>query len=343
MQMFEAHPAMRVFGTMTVPGDKSISHRALMLSGIAEGVSEVTGFLAGEDCLATLSAMRALGVRIEQPSATHVSIHGVGLHGLQAAGRPLDMGNAGTAIRLFTGLLSAQKFDSQLIGDASLMKRPMERVAKPLREMGADVRTHNGTPPVDIGGAQRLHGIDYRMPIASAQVKSAILLASLYAGGPTTITAPAVSRDHTERMLTSCGVRISSEGLSTTLQPPQRLTGQNLSVPGDFSSAAFFIVAGLLAGPEEGLLIQNVGLNPTRTGLLDILRNMGGRIDILNARENGAEPVADLLIRASSLQGVRVDRDLVSLAIDELPVLFVAAACARGETWVTGAEELRVK
>jgi 3-phosphoshikimate 1-carboxyvinyltransferase len=343
MQMFEAHPAMRVFGTMTVPGDKSISHRALMLSGIAEGVSEVTGFLASEDCLATLSAMRALGVRIEQPSATHVLIHGVGLRGLQAAGRPLDMGNAGTAMRLFTGLLSAQEFDSRLIGDASLMKRPMERVAKPLREMGADVRTHNGTPPVDIGGARRLRGIDYRMPIASAQVKSAILLAALYAAEPTTITAPGVSRDHSERMLEGCGVRISTEGLSTTLQPPQRLRNQNLSVPGDFSSAAFFIVAGLLAAPQEGLLIRNVGLNPTRTGLLDILRNMGGRIDILNARESGAEPVADLRIRASSLQGVRVGRDLVSLAIDELPVLFIAAACARGETWVSGAEELRVK
>jgi 3-phosphoshikimate 1-carboxyvinyltransferase len=343
MQMFEAHPAMRVFGTMTVPGDKSISHRALMLSGIAEGVSEVTGFLASEDCLATLSAMRALGVRIEQPSATHVLIHGVGLRGLQAAGRPLDMGNAGTAMRLFTGLLSAQEFDSRLIGDASLMKRPMERVAKPLREMGADVRTHNGTPPVDIGGARRLRGIDYRMPIASAQVKSAILLAALYAAEPTTITAPGVSRDHSERMLEGCGVRISTEGLSTTLQPPQRLRNQNLSVPGDFSSAAFFIVAGLLAAPQEGLLIRNVGLNPTRTGLLDILRSMGGRIDILNARESGAEPVADLRIRASSLQGVRVGRDLVSLAIDELPVLFIAAACARGETWVSGAEELRVK
>jgi 3-phosphoshikimate 1-carboxyvinyltransferase len=343
MQMFEAHPAMRVFGTMTVPGDKSISHRALMLSGIAEGVSEVTGFLASEDCLATLGAMRALGVRVEQPSATHVLIHGVGLHGLQAAGRPLDMGNAGTAMRLFTGLLSAQTFDSRLIGDASLMKRPMERVAKPLREMGADVRTHNGTPPVDIGGARRLRGIDYRMPIASAQVKSAILLAALYAAEPTTITVPGVSRDHSERMLEGCGVRISTEGLSTTLQPPQRLRNQNLSVPGDFSSAAFFIVAGLLAAPEEGLLIRNVGLNPTRTGLLDILRSMGGRIDILNVRESGAEPVADLRIRASSLQGVRVGRDLVSLAIDELPVLFIAAACARGETWVSGAEELRVK
>jgi 3-phosphoshikimate 1-carboxyvinyltransferase len=343
MQMFEAHPAMRVSGTMTVPGDKSISHRALMLSGIAEGVSEVSGFLASEDCLATLSAMRALGVRIEQPGATHVLIHGAGLHGLQAAGRPLDMGNAGTAMRLFTGLLSAQGFDSQLIGDASLMKRPMERVAKPLREMGADVRTHNGTPPVDIGGARRLRGIDYRMPIASAQVKSAILLAALYAAEPTTITAPGVSRDHSERMLKGCGVHIRTEGLSTTLQPPQRLRNQILSVPGDFSSAAFFIVAGLLAGPEEGLLIQNVGLNPTRTGLLDILRSMGGRIDILNTRESGAEPVADLRIRASPLQGVRVSRDLVSLAIDELPVLFIAAACARGETWVSGAEELRVK
>ena len=314
-----------------------------MLSGIAEGVSEITGFLASEDCLATLGAMRALGVRIEQPSSTHVLIHGVGLHGLQAAGRPLDMGNAGTAMRLFTGLLSAQTFDSRLIGDASLMKRPMERVAKPLREMGADVRTHDGTPPVDIGGARRLRGIDYRMPIASAQVKSAILLAALYAAEPTTITAPGVSRDHSERMLEGCGVRISTEGLSTTLQPPQRLRNQNLSVPGDFSSAAFFIVAGLLAAPEEGLLIRNVGLNPTRTGLLDILRSMGGRIDILNARQSGAEPVADLRIRASSLQGVRVGRDLVSLAIDELPVLFIAAACARGETWVSGAEELRVK
>jgi 3-phosphoshikimate 1-carboxyvinyltransferase len=343
MQGFEAHPALRVFGTMRVPGDKSISHRALMLSGIAEGVSEVTGFLASEDCLATLGAMRALGVRIEQPGATHVMIHGVGLHGLQPAGRPLDMGNAGTAMRLFTGLLSAQQFDSRLIGDASLMKRPMERVARPLREMGADVRTHDGTPPVDISGAKRLRGIDYRMPIASAQVKSAILLAAIYAGEPTTITAPAVSRDHSERMLQGCGVRISTEGLRTTLHPAPRLAKLELNVPGDFSSAAFFIVAGLLAAPEEGLLIQNVGLNPTRTGLLDILRSMGGRIDILNARESGGEPVGDLRVHTSALRGIRVPKELVSLAIDELPVLFIAAACARGETWVTGAEELRVK
>jgi 3-phosphoshikimate 1-carboxyvinyltransferase len=343
MAGFKAHPAMRVFGTMTVPGDKSISHRALMLSGIAEGVSEVSGFLASEDCLASLAAMRALGVRIEQSGETRVRIHGVGMHGLKGAGRALDMGNAGTAIRLFTGLLSAQKFDSQLIGDASLMKRPMERVAKPLREMGADVRTHNGTPPVDIGGTRRLHGIEYQMPIASAQVKSAILLASLYAAGPTTITAPAVSRDHSERMLASCGVKLDIDGLRITLHPPQRLMSQKISVPGDFSSAAFFIVAGLLAAPAEGLLIQNVGLNPTRTGLLSILRRMGANIEILNPRESAAEPVADLRVFASPLRGIAVPKDLVSLAIDELPVLFIAAACAQGETWVTGAEELRVK
>jgi 3-phosphoshikimate 1-carboxyvinyltransferase len=343
MPGFKAHPAMRVFGTMSVPGDKSISHRALMLSGIAEGVSEVSGFLASEDCLASLAAMRALGVRIEQTSATRVLIHGVGMHGLKGADRALDMGNAGTAMRLFTGLLSAQKFDSQLIGDASLMKRPMERVAKPLREMGADVRTRNGTPPVDIGGNRGLRGIDYQMPIASAQVKSAILLAALYAAEPTTITAPGVSRDHSERMLKSGGVKLDIDGLRITLHPPQRLIGQKINVPGDFSSAAFFIVAGLLAAPAEGLVIQNVGLNPTRVGLLAILRRMGGNIEILNPRESGAEPVADLRIFASPLHGVRVPRDLVSLAIDELPVLFIAAACAQGETWVTGAEELRVK
>ena len=343
MQGYEAHPAMRVFGTMTVPGDKSISHRALMLSGIGEGVSEVTGFLASEDCLASLAAMQALGVRIEQPSPTHVLIHGVGLRGLRGAARPLDMGNAGTAMRLFTGLLSAQAFDSQLIGDASLMKRPMERVAKPLREMGADVRTRNGTPPVQIMGARRLHGIDYRMPIASAQVKSAILLAGLYAEGPTSITAPAVSRDHSERMLKSCGVTLQSEGLRTILHPPQQLTAQNLTVPGDFSSAAFFIVAGLLAAREEGLRIENVGMNPTRTGLLEILQRMDANIEVFNRRDSGAEPVADLRVKASRLRGIRVPKELVSLAIDELPVLFIAAACAEGETWVTGAEELRVK
>ena len=340
---FEVQPARSVSGVTAVPGDKSISHRSLMLCGIAEGSSEVTGFLASEDCLASLAAMRAFGVHIEQPSPTQVVIHGVGLRGLRDAGFALDMGNAGTAMRLFTGLLSAQSFNSRLIGDASLMKRPMERVAKPLRDMGADVRTRSGTPPVDIGGGRRLRGIEYTMPVASAQVKSAILLAALYADSPTTVIAPAINRDHSERMLGSCGVRIDTEGLRTTLHPPERLSNQRFNVPGDFSSAAFFIVAGLLGAAHGGLLIQNVGLNPTRTGLLDVLRSMGGNIEILNPRESGAEPVADLLVHASALHGVQMPAALVPLAIDELPVLFVAAACASGETVVTGAEELRVK
>ncbi len=333
----------RVTGSLAVPGDKSISHRSILLAALATGASEVRGFLASEDCLASLAAMRALGVRIEQPSPTQVRVHGAGLHGLAGAAHPLDMGNAGTAMRLFAGLLAAQAFDSRLIGDQSLMRRPMERVAKPLREMGADVRTHDGKPPVDIGGGRRLRGIDYRMPVASAQVKSAILLAGLYADGPTTVTAPAVCRDHSERMLQGAGVRVETRGLTTVLHPPERLESQHLQVPGDFSSAAFFIVAGLLGAAGEGLVLQNVGLNPTRTGLLDILRSMGGRIEVENARTSGAEPVGDLRVHASRLAGVRIAPELVPLAIDEFPVLFVAAACAEGETVVSGALELRVK
>jgi 3-phosphoshikimate 1-carboxyvinyltransferase len=343
MRNFAAQPARQVSGAMTVPGDKSISHRSLMLSGVASGTSEVTGFLASEDCLATLHAMRAMGVSIEQPSATHVIIHGAGLRGLKGADRALDMGNAGTAMRLFTGLLAAQEFSSTLVGDESLMKRPMERVARPLREMGADVRTHDGRPPLDIRGGSRLRGIDYTMPVASAQVKSAILLAGLYAEGATTVTAPGICRDHSERMLLRCGVRLESDGLSSTIHPPHRLESQRMNVPGDFSSAAFFVVAGLLGAAPGGLLIRNVGLNPTRTGLLDILRSMGGDIDVVDERESGAEPVADLLVRASALKGIEVPAAMVPLAIDEIPVLFIAAACAHGETVVTGAEELRVK
>lgn len=340
---YQVQPASHVGGALRVPGDKSISHRSLMLSALADGTSEVSGFLASEDCLATLQAMRALGVLIEQPATDRLLIHGVGLHGLRGAAQPLDMGNAGTAMRLSTGLLAAQRFASRLIGDASLMKRPMERVAGPLREMGADVRTHDGRPPVDIGGRRRLHGIDYTMPVASAQVKSAILLAGLYADGPTSVTAPALSRDHSERMLSGCGVRVVSEGLRVTLYPPERLAGQRLDVPGDFSSAAFFIVAGLLGAAADGLLIRNVGMNPTRTGLLDILRSMGASITVQDPRQSGAEPVADLLVRHSPLVGIDVPASLVPLAIDEFPVLFVAAACAAGETLITGAEELRVK
>ncbi len=342
-RIFEARPTQQVSGTLTVPGDKSISHRSLMLSGLAEGTSQISGFLASEDCLASLAAMRSMGVRIEQPSATRLLVHGVGLHGLKAAAHALDMGNAGTAIRLFTGLLAGQRFDSQLIGDESLMQRPMERVAKPLRQMGAQVRTRNGTPPIDISGHGRLHGIEYPMPVASAQVKSAILLAGLYADGATTVISPAVSRDHSERMLEGCGVRIVSRGLTTTIHPPERLESFKLEVPGDFSSAAFFIVAGLLGAGTEGLVLQNVGLNPTRTGLLDILRSMGGDIRIENPRLTGAEPVGDLRVHRSALTGVHVPASLVPLAIDEFPVLFIAAACAQGETVVSGAEELRVK
>jgi 3-phosphoshikimate 1-carboxyvinyltransferase len=342
-RIFQARPTQQVSGTLTVPGDKSISHRSLMLSGLAEGTSQINGFLASEDCLASLAAMRSMGVRIEQPSATRLLVHGVGLHGLQAAAHALDMGNAGTAIRLFTGLLAGQRFDSQLIGDESLMQRPMERVAKPLREMGAEVRTRNGAPPIDISGGRRLQGIEYPMPVASAQVKSAILLAGLYADGATTVISPAVSRDHSERMLEGCGVRVVSRGLTTTIYPPDRLESFELEVPGDFSSAAFFIVAGLLGAAGEGLVLQNVGLNPTRTGLLDILRSMGGDIRVENPRLTGAEPVADLRVRRSALKGVHVPSLLVPLAIDEFPVLFIAAACALGETVVSGAEELRVK
>jgi len=340
---FDARPARGVCGRITVPGDKSISHRSILLSALADGASEVSGFLASEDCLATLRAMRALGVPIEQPAPSRVRVHGVGLHGLKAAAHALDMGNAGTAMRLFTGLLAAQTFDSRLFGDESLMKRPMERVARPLREMGAEVRTSAGTPPIEVIGGRRLHGIDYAMPVASAQVKSAILLAALYADGPTRVASPAVCRDHSERMLLAAGVRISSEGAATTLEPPQRLMSGRLEVPGDFSSAAFFIVAGLLAAPEEGLVLQSVGLNPTRVGLLEILRRMGGRIEVEDERMSGAEPVGDLRVRPSALRGVAVPASLVPLAIDEFPVLFIAAACAEGETVVTGAEELRVK
>jgi 3-phosphoshikimate 1-carboxyvinyltransferase len=340
---FDARPTRTVSGSVAVPGDKSISHRALMLSGLADGASRISGFLASEDCLASLAAMRALGVRIEQPDTTEVVVHGVGLHGLHGASHALDMGNAGTAIRLFTGLLAAQTFSSRLIGDASLMKRPMERVAKPLRLMGAEVRTRDGTPPIDIVGGRRLRGIDYSMPVASAQVKSAILLAGLYAEGTTSVLAPAICRDHSERMLATLGVRVDVEGLRSTVHPPQRLTGQPLEVPGDFSSAAFFIVAGLLGAAKEGLLLKNVGLNPTRTGLLDLLRRMGGDIQIENPRLCGAEPTGDLRVRASQLHGIEVPPAAVPLAIDEFPVLFIAAACAAGETVVSGAEELRVK
>jgi 3-phosphoshikimate 1-carboxyvinyltransferase len=340
---FHARPATRVAGSIAIPGDKSISHRAILLSALADGLSEIRGFLASEDCLASLAAMCAMGIAIERPAPTCVRVRGAGLRGLEAPNRELDMGNAGTAMRLFTGLLSAQTFDSILVGDESLMRRPMERVAKPLREMGAEVRTRDGRPPVDIRGGRLLHGVDHRMTVASAQVKSAILLAALYADGATTVTSPAVCRDHSERMLESAGVTITVDGLTTRIEPAERLMSRSLDVPGDFSSAAFFLVAGLLGAGSGGLVLENVGLNPTRAGLLDILRAMGGRIEVENSRMSGAEPVGDLRVYRSELRGIAVPEALVPIAIDELPVLFVAAACAYGETVITGAEELRVK
>jgi 3-phosphoshikimate 1-carboxyvinyltransferase len=328
-----------------VPGDKSVSHRALMLGGIADGVTEVRGFLESEDCLATMKAMRALGVRVEQPGVQEVRVHGVGLHGLKGASQPLDMGNSGTAMRLMTGLLSGQAFDSELIGDASLMNRPMERAAAPLRQMGAKIATLGGKPPVQITGGAQLNGIHYALPVASAQVKSAVLLAGLYATGPTTVVESAVTRDHTERMLQGFGCSVDALGGQVRLDPPARLQACSLEVPGDFSSSAFFLVAGSISGaaPGAGLVIRGVGINPTRTGLLDILALMGADLRVVNHRSAGAEPVADIEVHPAALKGIHVPEHLVPLAIDEFPALFIAAACAQGETIVTGAAELRVK
>jgi 3-phosphoshikimate 1-carboxyvinyltransferase len=335
-------PARRVAGEVVVPGDKSVSHRALMLGGIAEGTTEIEGFLASEDCLATLSALRALGVTIERSEPTRVRVQGAGLHGLRAAAAPLDMGNAGTAMRLFMGLLSWRPFDSTLVGDASLMKRPMERAAAPLRAMGAVIETREGRPPVVIRGGRPLHAIDFAMPVASAQVKSAVLLAGLGADGTTRVTEPAPTRDHTERMLAGFGVELERSGATVSLRGGQKLQAARIAVPADFSSAAFFIVAGLL-GEGPGLLLRRVGVNPTRTGLLEMLRAMGADIRLTPVEQGGAEPLADIEVRPGRLRGVEVAESLVPLAIDEFPVFFIAAACAEGETLVRGAGELRVK
>jgi 3-phosphoshikimate 1-carboxyvinyltransferase len=344
---FRASPTNRVGGRIAVPGDKSISHRALMLGAIAEGRTVVRGFLASEDCLATQAALEAMGVVIERRPDGLVRIEGVGPHGLAAPSKMLDLGNSGTAIRLLMGLLAGQRFDSKLTGDASLRQRPMERVAAPLRQMGARIATADGgRPPVAISGGARLHGIDYALPMASAQVKSAVLLAALAASGTTTVHSPGPSRDHTERMLESMGVRLgrasAGVGHTVTLAGPAVLRGGEVLVPGDFSSAAFFIVAGCLAA-RDGLVVENVGMNPTRVGLLTILREMGASIELRNERSLGAEPVADLEIVQSKLHGIVVRPELVPLAIDEFPILFIAAAAADGATVISGADELRKK
>jgi len=341
--VFLANPGGKLSGRIRVPGDKSISHRSIMLGSLAEGTTHVEGFLEGEDALATLQAFRDMGVVIEGPHHGRVTIHGVGLNGLKAPAGPLYMGNSGTSMRLLSGLLAAQPFDTTLTGDASLSKRPMNRVAKPLREMGAVIETGpEGRPPLMIKGGQRLTGMDYEMPMASAQVKSCLLLAGLYAAGTTSVTEPAPTRDHTERMLRGFGYPVTVDGSTVSVESGHKLTATHIEVPADISSAAFFLVAGSIAEDSE-LVLEHVGINPTRTGVIDILKLMGGDITLENQREVGGETVADIRVRSAKLKGIDIPEDLVPLAIDEFPVLFVAASVAEGRTVLRGAEELRVK
>ena len=341
--IFMANPGGSVSGQLRVPGDKSISHRSIMLGSLAEGTTEVEGFLEGEDALATIQAFRDMGVVIEGPSQGRVTVHGVGLHGLKCPPGPIYLGNSGTSMRLLAGLLAAQPFDTILTGDASLTKRPMNRVAKPLREMGAVIETGaEGRPPLTIRGGQKLSGMHYEMPMASAQVKSCLLLAGLYAAEKVSVTEPAPTRDHTERMLQGFGYPVSVEGSTATVESGHTLRATHIEVPADISSSAFFMVAASIA-PGSDVTLEHVGINPTRTGVIDILRLMGANIELTNHREVGGEPVADIRVRAAQLKGIEIPEDLVPLAIDEFPVLFVAAACAEGRTTLRGAEELRVK
>jgi len=331
-----------VSGRIRVPGDKSISHRAIMLGAIADGTSDISGFLEGEDCLATLEAFRSMGVGIERRGVGSVRIHGVGLSGLGRPAGPLNLGNAGTGMRLLTGLLAGQAFDCVVVGDASLSSRPMKRVIDPLTRMGARIDSRDGCAPLTIRGGRRLSGVRYRMPMASAQVKSCLLLAGLYAHGQTCVQEPAPTRDHTERMLRSLGVEVTEDDGWICLHGGQTLRALDMDVPADISSAAFFMVAASIT-PGSDVLLEHVGMNPTRTGVVDILRLMGADITLESRRMVGNEPVADLRVRHAPLRGVHIPRGLVPLAIDEFPVLFIAAACAEGETVLTGAEELRVK
>ncbi|QTD65306.1 MULTISPECIES: bifunctional prephenate dehydrogenase/3-phosphoshikimate 1-carboxyvinyltransferase [Acinetobacter] len=345
-QQFTILPGAKTFqGKFTVPGDKSVSHRSIMFGAIAEGTTHVTGFLEGEDALATLQAFRDMGVSIEGPKNGEVTIYGVGMQGLKAPAGPIYMGNSGTSMRLLAGMLSAQQFDSVMTGDASLTKRPMERIAKPLREMGAQIQTtgERGTPPVSITGAQALKGIHYDLPMASAQVKSGILLAGLWAEGETSVTEPEPTRDHTERMLRAFGYEVKTEGNRISLQGGGKLVGTDIQVPSDISSAAFFMVGAAITENSD-VTLEAVGINPTRTGVIEILKQMGADLSVENERIAGGEPIADIRIRGSrTLKGIHVPEDQVPLAIDEFPALFIAAACAEGQTVLTGAAELRVK
>ena len=330
-------------GRLRVPGDKSISHRAIMFAALAEGTSRITGFLEGEDTRATARVFEQLGVRIEAPAPSERIVHGVGLDGLRASASPLDCGNAGTGMRLLAGLLAGQLFDSVLVGDESLSRRPMRRVTEPLARMGARIETADGgLPPLRIEGGAALNRIDFDSPVASAQVKSAVLLAGLYAEGRTSVVEPRPTRDYTERMLRAFGADIEFAPGRASLMGRPRLRAIDVHVPSDFSSAAFFIVAACVV-PGSDLVIEGVGMNPRRTGLLEALRLMGADIEVGSPREEGGEPVADLRVRASELRGIEVPTEVVPDMIDEFPALFAAAACATGTTVVRGAEELRVK
>lgn len=343
MIVFHVQPGGKLCGELRVPGDKSISHRSIMLGALAKGETQITGFLQGEDNLATLNAFRAMGVHIDGPDEQRVIIQGVGLQGLQQPEAPLYLGNSGTSMRLLAGLLAGQHFESELHGDASLSKRPMERITKPLRQMGAHVSTNKGgLPPLRIQGSQSLQGISYDLPVASAQVKSCLLLAGLYAKGQTCINEPAPTRDHTERMLLSFGYSVQHDDRRVCVQGGGHLTATHVQIPADISSAAFFMVGASIA-PGSDIILQDVGVNPTRTGVINILRRMGADISLQNEAEMGGEPVADICVRSSELHGITIPQDQVPLAIDEFPALFIAAACARGETVLHGARELRVK
>ncbi|MBV2126596.1 MAG: 3-phosphoshikimate 1-carboxyvinyltransferase [Candidatus Thiodiazotropha endolucinida] len=340
---YRIQPGGKLIGSLRVPGDKSISHRSIMLGSLADGVTEVTGFLEGEDSLATLNAFRQMGVAIDGPTQGRVTIQGVGMHGLQAPDGALDLGNSGTSMRLLTGLLAGQGMVVTLTGDSSLSGRPMRRVIDPLSRMNASIgSTEAFTAPLQIHPQSRLQGIDYQMPMASAQVKSALLLAGLCAKGETCITEPAPTRDHTERMLQGFGYPVRRDGNRICLTGGGRLSACEIDIPADISSATFFLVGVSIAEGSE-MVLQHVGINPTRDGVISILKLMGAEIELLNEREVGGEPVADIRVTSTDLHGIDIPEELVPLAIDEFPAIFVAAACARGETRLRGAEELRVK
>lgn len=329
-------------GTVTVPGDKSISHRAVMFGALSEGTTRVTNFLQGADCLSTIDCFQKLGVRIEN-RPEEILIHGQGLHGLKAPQSALDTGNSGTTTRLICGILAGQSFPTELNGDASIQSRPMRRIMTPLAQMGAQIRSLRGNDcaPLKIQGAP-LHGIHYCSPVASAQVKSCILLAGLYADSPTSVTEPYLSRNHSELMLEHFGASVQSEGTTATIRPEPKLLGQEIRVPGDISSAAYFIAAGLIV-PHSEILIQNVGVNPTRDGILKVCRDMGADITLLNENHESGEPTADLLIRYSSLHGTTVSGPVIPTLIDELPVVAALACFAEGTTVIKDAQELKVK